>query len=247
MKKLTISLLVLVFGVGAVAYAMNDLKDPQPITYSWNYKLTVDIDTPEGVKTGSAVREVRVIFTPSSGTKSGYHPSKTIKGEAVVIDLGERGKVFAVQSVDDYALPFKAFESTSGGLTLEGAKFYSTLSGKAELPNKNYPMMVAFKNINDPLSVQLLYGTKAEKKGVQPPYVFQNNFGEYFGTGVKLKNISIEMTDEQPLYTVGKILPWLSKYLNKTLDGRRIHTVETENRLANRLGAGSFSTYVGEK
>lgn len=245
MKKLAISLLVLILGVGAVAYAMGELKEPE--TYSWRYKMTVEIDTPEGVKSGYAVREVTVLLSPSSSAKSGYYASKSMKGEAVIVDLGERGTVFSTQSTDDYALPFRVFKSSSPSLTREGAKYYSSLSAKGDLPKTNYPMMIMFTDIKDPLSVKLIYGTRSNEKGETPPYTFQDNFEEYLGTDVRLKNISIEMTDEDVTFKVKKLLPWLKEYKNKLLDGNTIHTIDAENRLANRLGAGSFSTDMEDK
>ncbi|HTK84182.1 MAG TPA: hypothetical protein VL625_03765 [Patescibacteria group bacterium] len=58
---------------------------------SGRYKITVTVETPEGLKTGSAVRE---IYAKSGGPTmlaeaSSGHVDAT--GEAVVVDLGKRG------------------------------------------------------------------------------------------------------------------------------------------------------------
>ena len=49
---LTTIVLVLVAGT---AFAMSDYIVPS----TWRYKITVEVETPEGIKSGSAVREVR--------------------------------------------------------------------------------------------------------------------------------------------------------------------------------------------
>lgn len=246
MKKFLILVsLVLICGaaLAAAELANNDKH------YSWRYKMTVEIETPEGVKTGSAVREVMVEFTPRPGffpRDPQYDVHKSLKGEAVVVDLGERGKVFAVQRYDDISLPFRVFKGPPG-LTIEGAEFYSHLKAKKALDSSQYPMFVMFRDMNDPLSVQLVYGNKATQKMEGLPYVFQDNFEQIFGDGIQLKNIQIEMTEEPVVYEIKKYLPWLDKYRNKLFDGKRIHTIDAENSLANRLGAGSFTSFEGEE
>lgn len=57
---------------------------------AWCYKMTVTVETPEGVKTGSAVREVYSRTDPALLVNNGTH-TILAKGDAVVIDLGSRG------------------------------------------------------------------------------------------------------------------------------------------------------------
>ena len=58
--------------------------------------MTITVDTPEGVKTGSAVHEISnskgLFGFPDAGNPA------DIEGEAVVVDLGERGVLFALIS-----------------------------------------------------------------------------------------------------------------------------------------------------
>ena len=65
---------------------------------SWNYKLTLVVQTPEGQVVGSAVRKVSAYrdpiilqFLPSSS-----YAHADVKGEAVVVNLGQRGVLFAL-------------------------------------------------------------------------------------------------------------------------------------------------------
>ena len=66
-------------------------------TYSFRYRLAVEVDTPEGVKSGSSVIEVTVrddsvIIAPVTAQK--VH--SRMKGEAVFIDLGQSKHVIAL-------------------------------------------------------------------------------------------------------------------------------------------------------
>jgi len=70
---------------------------------SWNYKLTLVVETPEGQVVGSAVRKVSaqrdpviLQWIPASG-----YGHAGVKGEAVVVDLGQRGVLFALLTGSD--------------------------------------------------------------------------------------------------------------------------------------------------
>src|SRR6218665_2890440 len=63
------------------------------------YKMTVTVETPEGIKTGSAVREAGRYTEPSILPDQGGVFYRVIGGEAVVVDLAERGVLFAL--IDD--------------------------------------------------------------------------------------------------------------------------------------------------
>lgn len=178
---------------------------------TWRYRLTVTIETPEGIKTGSAVREVTVrrgiALTPES------LPSVQSKGEAVVVDLGERGVLFALTSYDDYLTVFNAFGWTSGGTTPEGIKYFSNLKdAKATLKPEHYPMMVRFRDINDPRTVEVVwrgefYDERVGRAARRAFRVGTDRFEELFGKGVRLREITLEMTDDPVTQTVDEFLP----------------------------------------
>ena len=242
MKKILIGVTLLM----AIIYAAGEfMMSPRG---TWRYKMTVEIETPEGVKVGSAVREINVIhgikITPES------HPSISLKGEAVAVDLGERGMVFALLN-DAESLVFKAFPIPGkipggGGTTPEGIRYYAQLkTGSAVLPPKWVPMMVTFTDRNDPASVELVYQSELDFQNSTPSkgthYNITDNFESIFGNGVKLKQVKIEMTEDPVTVEVVKWLPWLPEYYGQLLDKRRFHTFEAQNKLANSLGAGSFA------
>lgn len=174
---------------------------------SWRYKMTVIVDTPEGEKSASAVREVTVRII-----RRGVHPQtprveKDVSGEAVMLDLKDRGILFATMDTSgSYRIVFEAFPGPPG-LTEEGMAYYKKLKNKkaviepGRVPN---PLLVTFTDLTDPMSV----------KEVDP-----NNLEEIFGQGVRLKEINIEMTDDPVTWRIKKTLPWLDRLEGKYLHG----------------------------
>ncbi|MGB4057774.1 MAG: hypothetical protein WBK77_06795 [Alphaproteobacteria bacterium] len=175
---------------------------------SWRYKMTVNVETPEGIKTGSAVREVTVkLVEPEI---QGLYQTRTfVKGEAIAVDLGHRGILFAIMDTDgSYQVVFDAFPGPSG-FSKEGLEHYGHLAGSKIISDpKKYPeyaQLVTFSDLNNPLTV----------KGVHP-----ENLSSAFGEGVAIKDMVIEMTGEPITEKIKKWLPWLSTNKGGYLDGQ---------------------------
>lgn len=185
---------------------------------SWRYKLTVTVETPEGIKTGSAVREVHAQEQP--------HPlpemkptAYSIKGEAAVVDLGKRGQLFAllptyIGGSDGWrSIVFAAFPTNLKGR--QRINYYQSLTGQSkELDPSHYPVMVHFKDPQDPKTVESLleYKPCPDEKGIprNSRCITDDHFAEFFGEGVRLKSVSIEMTDEP--VTKGLVQKYLPTY-----------------------------------
>lgn len=180
---------------------------------TWRYKMTLTVQTPEGVKTGSAVREVHIITAPELmplSTSSAYS-----RGEAVVIDLGQQGVLFGLMRGDKYGEDYghhvflSAFgkNGSAGTVTPKGVEYFDTLKvgTKVELTRQDFPMLVRFKDINDPKSVER----------VDP-----NNLSATYGAGVKLIGATIEITDEPITTGIEKMLGWLPSHRKGYLDGQ---------------------------
>jgi hypothetical protein len=219
MKKILIGLGVLVVLAGAVVTWWT-YEFPSA---TWRYKITVEVETPEGLKTGSAVREIGVFTDIKIGDVGGGGAGVT--GEAVVVNLGERGVLFATVGEDfGYSVMFRAFPYSKGGLTKEGMEYYSNLKNAKTslLAIDQLPRFVMFRDLNDPLSVKL---------------VDIHDLSQNFGEGVKIKDITIETTDEPMTWGVVDLyLPWLAE-IKSNIDGTRITTF---GYLANRLDVGQF-------
>ncbi len=172
---------------------------------SWRYKITVEVETPEGIKTGSVVRETRASTDIRIGDAGGG-AAGTI-GEAVVVDLGKRQYLVGLlPEGDDLSLAM-------GGLppgTREGMTYYSHLKeGKASLMMKGFlPHFVTFKNPDDPMTVENVDGQDLAKT---------------FGEGVALKDVTIEITDAPVTWgALNTYLPWLEGLKGAYLNGSHL-------------------------
>ena len=85
------------------------------------YRLTLEVDTPEGVRTGSGVIEVKYVKLGQTLGASAEWKAE-VRGEAVTVDLGERGTLFALlaEGADPRSSPaylvFRAFRFPHGGM-----------------------------------------------------------------------------------------------------------------------------------
>lgn len=89
------------------------------------------------------------------------------------------------------------------------------------VPSECLPLMVTFANIADPKSVS---------------QVDPGALAASFGPGVRLKAVTLEVTEEP--VTEGKVdnlLSWLAGIGGGMLDGTKISSISATNRLANDL------------
>lgn len=198
---------------------------------TWRYRMTVTVETPEGDKSGYVVWQVTA--------DSNWAPlpeqapmNFEVKGEAVVVDLGQRGVLFALlrgQTLgSDYSkyVLFKAIPSPAPSSRIAkplGAdvKFV----GGTPLPPDQYPMFVRFRDLNDPKTVESLMTQKRcpDTSGYPVKYcITEDRFVEAFGEGVNLKSVTLTITDE-PVTSgiVEKYLPWLTSIGKGNLGGGR--------------------------
>lgn len=198
-------------------------------TYSFRYKITINVETPDGLKTGNAVREISI--APSLNLTPEMGATKKISGEAVIIDLGQKGILFGLLSSDSYNEVFEAFP-IKGATTPEGLKFYESLKpGTKATITKNIPRFVRFSNLSEPKSVEKV-----------DPHDMSASLGE----GFRLKELTVEIVDEPILWQVKNYLPWIAEFRAKRLDGQRFGTVNTKYKTANSLSAGAFTAGENE-
>lgn len=193
--------------------------------HSWNQKLTVKVNTPNGEKTGSAVTRVSVTVGRQFATDTIL--SFGVKGEATIVDLGAGKYLFALLSnlgpgnteylADNTLGHPTGINQNQDEISRLNAKYsaYEKLRGAVPVLPKNYPLLVTFTDINNPKSVR---------------EVKSENLAEAFGAGYSLKAITLEITDEEA--TTGKIEPtikWIDDYRGLYLDGgsNQIHRTKT--------------------
>lgn len=149
------------------------------------YKMTVTVETPEGEKTGSAVREAGLYNEKSILPDQGGSIYNITKGEAVVIDLGQRGLVFALIGRDDEARNvFNVFPHREKTLPVS-------------LSSEQYPKFVRFRDLNDPKTVESLLETSMCIEKDERGTCITDRFEGGIGKGVRLKSVTIEVTDEE--------------------------------------------------
>lgn len=175
-----------------------------PQTY--RYKMTVEVMTPDGLRTGFAVRQVQVSSGNSwlpLGESRGSH--YRLKGEAVAVDLPSGETLFALLSGArgeiDYSssLPSLAF-----GAMDDRAQSTDPVELWPRPPSNPkfglispLPMFVIFRDISDPTSVER----------VDP-----HNLSSVFGEGVSLKRVTVQMTDEAVTSKIGRKLVWIDEF-----------------------------------
>lgn len=176
--------------------------------YSWNQKMTVEVETPDGVVTGSSVTSVEwsrsffgVIWLDAPEWVS------KVQGEAVVVDLGDDRYLFALlggSNNDKYMtrLVMNVFLDMFGRSTVKGTyQRIQDLQEPLKVPQKLYPLLITFTNIADPRTV-----TQVDPQDLTAS----------FGEGHSLKNITLEFTDDPVTQgQMEKVLP-CPKLANKT-------------------------------
>lgn len=208
MKKIIFVLLGAILVVGGLYAGLKDRG------YNLNYKITVTIETPEGVKTGYAVREISASVPPISLPDVGN--GAKVRGEAVVVDLGKRGVLFALISDESDEEFYNAFPTPGlGASTAAAIKYYNTKlkpGMKAEI-RRGIPKMVIFTDMNDPKSVVLVHGQRFNTTTQKNDLI--DNFEKYFGKDVVLGSYTLEITDGS--VTWGTVDKWLPNNFNEVI------------------------------
>ncbi len=196
--------------------------------HSWHQKMTVEVEVGDQLYTGSSVVKMSVFGHPDMPLVHG-NLDLEILGEAVMVELPQNQYLFALLTYNAFLASRVFADKMEGALTESGNRWAAIIAGLHERRNidpQDYTLLVTFSDINDPKTVQK----------VDP-----DNLAATFGSGVSLKRIILEITDEP--VTEGKIesvLGWLKTIGGGMLDGRRISTINAENRLANDLTRVDF-------
>ncbi len=172
-------------------------------SWTWNQKLTVTVDTPNGPVSGSSVTEVGVTIPPEwwgvgdfKGASSSY-----VSGEGVVVEVSEGKYLFALLYGHDtayraFALP--ATKTKTTGNVFQEYDRLERLRATRSLKPEWYPMLLASTNDID----------RGDFEEVGPA-----NFSTVFGPGYRLRSIDISITDEDVTHGVlVKYLGWWENY-----------------------------------
>jgi hypothetical protein len=225
---------------------------------TYRYRLTVEVDTPQGLRVGSSVIEV-MTGEDSRKSLSLGNVHHNIHGEAVAVDLPGGRTLFALLRSEDsvdwatnivfrltptetrpdkkdgfdatFAATFEKMRANRGLQQIPHFKPVENQWQKADAPERNlWPMLVTFTDIRDPKSVEK----------VDPDHLDTT-----FGKGVTLKRITVQVTDDSVTSGIEKRLGWLRKYARRDarLNGSTSIAIST-NEISDNLGAGEFSTEI---
>lgn len=198
------------------------------------YRLTVNVEVDGKLLSDSGVLQVKQSdTTPILGSMGGA--GNEVTGEAVAIDLGSKGILFALLrgpqtgfGGSDRGAPawllFHTFANLSKSETgpLSKVRLLRDLRPRKVLDIDEIPMLVHFRDLNDPKSV------------VQDD---PTDLGATLGAGVALREVVIEVTDESITTGIEAKLAWL-KTIEGQLDGSRLHTGAS---FPNELNAYDFT------
>jgi len=212
-----------------------------PLSYQVNYKLSIDIDDNSAPRHGEGVIEVQFLSQP---IRIDNTPNWSIgaRGEAFAVDLGERGTMFVLLSGESGTKGRGAVEAGQRALgtyfhasfgdtppNLRGWLQINSFASKhesVEVDPSNLPMLVRFRDTNDPASVER----------VEP-----NALDASFGPGVKITRVTAQLTDEPMTTGIEKRLPWVSKPVGSVGKGMHLPYLS----FLNQINDGSFRRGFG--
>jgi hypothetical protein len=200
------------------------------------YRLTLQVKVDDVVHTGSTVIEAR--WSAPGPLAQGSRLPVTVHGQAVVVDLGPNGYLFAIldgppteeagthkiffpdEPVSVFTMAF--LHKGAGGIT--SFSMLHDLAARQEtvtLSPDELPMLVRFRDIGDPTTV------------VQ---VDPHDLSASFGSDTKLIGASVAITNDPVMIDIEKTLPWLKGLNGGYLTGKH----SSSAGLTGTLGAGSF-------
>jgi hypothetical protein len=226
----------------------------------YRFRLTVDIETPEGVKSGYSV------YAVNGGRSGDWGPlisggGSRAYGEGVVIDLGKKGPLFVLTGDTPGDTTWAAYimlkltprvkfdaknyeDKPYGWYDDQRMQRLYARTGRYDVPStikvnsvreqKTWPMFVRFRDINDRKSVE-----EVDPKDLTKTY----------GKGYELKRITVQLTDEP---VTQKMRPWMKHWKlgpNQGLEMVRFRPVDptlpyTQPSLPQLLGYRNF--IIGE-
>jgi hypothetical protein len=191
-------------------------------TYTYRYRLSVEVEAPDGLRSGSSVIEVRYQMFPQFLTERDN--ISRVFGEAVFVDLGQGknliGLLASGPSGEDVDYPgrvvFQAFKLD--GNDPNTPKRLPRLEGKRDLDidhsnpsdvtRRLLPTFVTLTDLADPSTARVA------------PFGL---FDRIFGIGFKMRSVAIEMTVDPITEGIENKIPWVGNYGLETAFERQLH------------------------
>jgi len=208
-----------------VAWMASSIFSDEEHTIRFKISLEIEAD-------GKTFHGFSVIAATKARTISQTGRIMFVEGEAVVVDLEGRGRVFGLLALrtehgrpshDSLAmLPLRVFRSR--GLLPSYRDFKSNpedfdffewdsikgITREVELSPSEIPFLIHFKDLGDPSTVE----------SIDP-----NAMEHALGPGVRLKKASLRVTDESQEERLQDVLPWFPLARDKSLGAAANHPV----------------------
>jgi hypothetical protein len=184
-------IVALLAGVAFVLYLYT-----QP-AYTHRFRLIVEVQTPDGIKSGSSVIETSAWESGNWGPIEARGIRTSFRGRTVFVDLGS-GKnlvallAFGPDGTDQRKLFRLVSAALAPGRSIDWKDEYK-LKGTGVLPPDYTPALVTFKDLNDPASAVLLDPTDLDKT---------------LGAGFAFRRVLLETTNDSVSAGIEKVLPW---------------------------------------
>lgn len=209
---------------GSVGMAMLGLAGCETIGV-YRFRLTVEIDTPHGLRTGSSVMQVRYSLGVNFNG-GGQQSHEDLEGEGAYVDLGDGRNLVAVLGhplLGSLAwrrlfLPADIFFPNQSGpqqlrdLKASGGK----MEGGADLTLDQSPSLVTFERPDDPASARVVYGESIGKvfdgTRERETFVHIDEIAQVFGPGYALRRMRTDIVPRNTPITrqLGQRFPWLN-------------------------------------
>jgi hypothetical protein len=193
------------------------------------YQMAVTVETPQGEISGVSVRQLTLDIPPNILMLGEDKPQFYMQGEAVAIDLPNDQTLFALLSGADGDVDYGSrildrINMWNEPPSTPAQSLYPEAPKTQGLARTNpLPMLVTFKDIKDPTSVQR----------VDP-----DDLAASFGKGYRLKTITVQVTDEPVTVGIQKRLGAAGWEEDQGLD--RTKGVTADPTLAQQLGYIDF-------
>jgi len=204
---------------------------PKPSLPDYRYRMTVEVETPQGLKSGSSVIEVSSSIASENAFPTPGKLSTQIHGQAVAVDLGGGRVLFALlskpgleQGAESYA--FDALYAKPWTGADEYVRRVNEMVGRRDvgvLPATAYPTLVTFGNLRNAKSVA----------AVDPDHL-----DAAFGSTVRLRRITVQMTHDAIGTDMRKRLNWLGSQHGQLITAST--TDPLEKRMLSTVTEGDF-------
>jgi hypothetical protein len=164
--------------------------------YTNRFRITVEVETPEGLKAGSSVIETTLF--ESGGLPEARGVRASAKGEAIFVDLGHNRNLVAIlgwgELGEDEDKIFGLARATIASSSVGWKNDYK-LKGRGVLPPWYFPTLISFEHLSNPATARVVDPT---------------NLAETYGPGYSLRRMLLETTSDPVTRVIESKLPWWS-------------------------------------